>query len=734
MSAIALGYQSFYKFPSLDSVDTCNRDTGSVDSLMSTSFKRLCIWLQSAELILRGESFGIPPPTARDYVRVNVAVPILEELSEAVDDYTDANRRGDSIVETLANKILSLVNSLPRIKYEPEEQAKADCDDDKPKDQEVVDHNGHHSAQCWSPASSDGEDEEEIRFRNLYAPRFPRVGPELAAAAEAGDSNAVARLLEQAEVRPWGDKIAKLGGHTLIAAAKAGHIEVVDMLSKAGISVDEYDEHGQTALLYAVRRHDGPLIDLLIDRRITTALPNRERKTGLEVAIEEGDRDIIIRVLDKYTWSHTPRAWDQTPVQWARTRGHEAAAAILEEMQERLLRREMMEKWLLDYMYSMYDEGPAKIEQDGIEGPQEGFIRGDGWYAFVKPQPQGSSFDVELVSTSKPGFPVRFAALRRPSDAYTDYFARESKAWWAAETGKGLPGKVDHPISYACVSRDEQTVAAAYGRVVKVYDAATEQVRCRLQFDHHVDAIDLSTTGHVLVSAQVCVPDSQFSSYIRVFDVETGGWIADYALPLDREINCFKLSPDGQFVAAACRNRDEVHIFDLRKTQRSPHQLVKHETRIHYMAFSSDGKYLAIAGGHQLSVWNWALGEKLFDTHNFWHETTAVSFTPDDRWVVSASDDGCVRFWGREDGTLQCTLAAHAGVIRYLAFDKDGRFTTASSCKAVRVWSYRGRDGTERERGGKGDESDIPHAVDLQARFKEPEESRKQEESEESKE
>ncbi|ETS04315.1 WD40 repeat-like protein, partial [Trichoderma reesei RUT C-30] len=124
-----------------------------------------------------------------------------------------------------------------------------------------------------------------------------------------------------------------------------------------------------------------------------------------------------------------------------------------------------------------------------------------------------------------------------------------------------------------------------------------------------------------------------------------------------------------------------------------PPQLIKNTARVKYMAFSSDGKYLAIAGDHELSVWDWALGEQLFCSLTLWHNTTAISFTPDDRWIVRASDDGCVRFWDREDGHLKCTLVAHAEVIRYMAFDTNGRFTTATPEKAVRVWSYRVGDG-----------------------------------------
>ncbi|OTA05403.1 hypothetical protein A9Z42_0060800 [Trichoderma parareesei] len=410
MSAVILAYQCFFRFPSLSPVGDC--DTGSVDFLLSKSFKRLCRWMQRAEGILDGVSWGFLPPTAADHARLDTAFPVFKELLEALDEYTDAVGRGGSIVETLAEKILSLVNTLPKIIFEAEDEVMEDCDDDSSKDQE-------------------------------------------------------------AEVRHCDHKVAQLGGDALIAATKAGHIGIVDMLSKAGISMDERDELGQTALFHAVRRHDKPLIDLLIDRGVDKGVSDHQDKTAWVLAIEEGDWELIIRLLDEAACSGFPQAWNQTPIQWARKRGHEAAAAILEELQERLLRREMIEGRnglrYHDHELLGYDDEPANLEKDDVEGPQESIIRGNDWYALVKPQPQ-SSFDIELVDTSKPGFPLRVAALRRSpeSASFSHFLARELEARRSPETRKGSQSEVDDSIGCACVSLDEQTVATAYGSVIKI--------------------------------------------------------------------------------------------------------------------------------------------------------------------------------------------------------------------------------------------------------------------------
>lgn len=466
MSAIILARQCLYQFPSLAPFG--NRDTSSADSLLSKSFLRVCIWLQTVEEIL-----GAPwlvDPTASDHARVDATVPAFKELSRYLDEYADATQRGDSIVECLGNKILSLVDSLPDMEQLGlMGRVRGECSDDGPNYQKVIDHDWHQSSHSSPPASPTPSDLSHVSTRSLRKPpigRHPIVGPDLVAAAEAGDSDAVARLLEQAEVRPCSHKVAQLGGDALIAATKAGHIQIVDMLSKAGISVNKRDKDGQTALFHAVRRHDKPLIDLLIDRGIRKGVRDWKGKTAWEVAIEGGDRDIILQLLDDFDCGHFPQEWDQTPVQWARNRGHKAAVAILQEVQEKQLRREMIEH--LDGRRDG-DAWPPIIDKDRIEELQESITRGSDWYALVNPQPQAQgSFHIDLVDTSKSNFPVRFAAHLRFPDSSLNFRAIRREARWSQKTRKGSQGKLDGPISCACVSLDEQTVAAAYGRVIKV--------------------------------------------------------------------------------------------------------------------------------------------------------------------------------------------------------------------------------------------------------------------------
>jgi WD40 repeat protein len=66
---------------------------------------------------------------------------------------------------------------------------------------------------------------------------------------------------------------------------------------------------------------------------------------------------------------------------------------------------------------------------------------------------------------------------------------------------------------------------------------------------------------------------------------------------------------------------------------------------------------------------------------------TSAEFSPDGRWLVTASDDWTARVWEAATGKEWLTLRGHRGPVVSATFSPDGRTVlTASADGTARLW------------------------------------------------
>jgi hypothetical protein len=137
--------------------------------------------------------------------------------------------------------------------------------------------------------------------------------------------------------------------------------------------------------------------------------------------------------------------------------------------------------------------------------------------------------------------------------------------------------------------------------------------------------------------------------------------------------------------------RANIHRLRLTLTlQQCPKlaQLYSHDANVNYAEFSPDGKWvLSASDDHTARIWDTISGGPrtplLQHTGAVYHAT----FSPDGRWVVTASADQTARVWDAVTGQPRTASLQHTASVTYAAFSPDGgRVLTISGDKTARLW------------------------------------------------
>jgi WD40 repeat protein len=263
--------------------------------------------------------------------------------------------------------------------------------------------------------------------------------------------------------------------------------------------------------------------------------------------------------------------------------------------------------------------------------------------------------------------------------------------FWELPGGGGpgvLRGHTSYVYAVACSSDGKWIASAGWDHVIRMWDARSgEQITALVGHKDWIASLAFSPDGRRLVSRSK-------DASIRTWDVATGQCLASWknaGLTTSGGVHNVAVSPDGQLLAAAVENR--VRFWDMATYQEKP-PLTLPFPFLRVVAFSPDGRRLAIAGSHStltgpgvICLVRLETGqvEATFEAHHT--RIHGLAFSPDGRWLVSTSSDRNARIWDVVTGQLVRQLDGHFDEVFAAAFHPDGRrLATAGRDRIIRLW------------------------------------------------
>jgi WD40 repeat protein len=267
---------------------------------------------------------------------------------------------------------------------------------------------------------------------------------------------------------------------------------------------------------------------------------------------------------------------------------------------------------------------------------------------------------------------------------------------WEVETGRDLhPYATGHGlVTDLALSPDGKSLYAAAGLgTITIWDLNKRSLQHRLERADQQGKLDFLHHGRLLASS---TPDGILRFWDPV-NVKERDQIA-----LTGQVIAMDLAPDGKTLAMLSVKQQkvfediELHLWDVANKKRQPGPSFKlgrfkfDGVRESAVAFSPDGKLLALNDDRQVFLWQLGSDQKRLACAGEYHKPSAFRFSPDGRLLAAICGHEC-QLWSVDTGAkrLQIKVAIDSRTTDApsgLTFSPDSRLLVTGHYLAIHIW------------------------------------------------